>query len=44
MRATYIETGFNEFIMDAKVMIGDQLSFTISIPPDFIEVTILRRD
>jgi hypothetical protein len=44
MRATYIETGFNEFIIDAKVMIGDQLCFTISIPPDFIDVTILKRD
>jgi hypothetical protein len=44
MRATYIETGFNEFLRDAKVNIGDKLCFTISVPPDFIDVTIIRRD
>jgi hypothetical protein len=42
--ATYIETGFNAFLLDAKVNIGDKLCFNISVPPDFIEVTIIRRD
>jgi hypothetical protein len=42
--ATYIETGFNEFLRDAEVNIGDKLYFTISVPPDFIDVTIIRRE
>jgi hypothetical protein len=44
MTATYIETGFNDFLRDAEVNIGDKLCFTISVPPDFINVTIIRRD
>jgi hypothetical protein len=44
LMATYIETGFNEFLLDAKVNIGDKLCFSITIPPDFIDVTIVRRD
>jgi hypothetical protein len=42
--ATYIETGFNEFLLNAKVNIGDKLCFSITISPDFIDVTIVRRD
>ncbi|WJX89638.1 hypothetical protein P8452_71618 [Trifolium repens] len=41
LTATYIETGFHEFLLDAKVNIGDKLCFNISIPPDFIDVSII---
>ncbi|MCI32877.1 hypothetical protein A2U01_0054091, partial [Trifolium medium] len=29
---------------DAELGIGDTLCFTVSVPPDFIEVTVIRRE
>jgi hypothetical protein len=41
---TYIEEGFYEFVRDADVKEGDMLRLTVSIPPDFIDVIIMRAD
>jgi hypothetical protein len=41
---TYIEEGFYEFVRDADVKEGDMLRLTVSIPPDFIDVIIMRVD
>ncbi|KAK2374798.1 hypothetical protein P8452_47307 [Trifolium repens] len=41
---TYIEEGFYEFVHDADVKEGDMLRLTVSIPPDFIDVIVMRPD
>jgi hypothetical protein len=41
---TYIEEGFYEFVRDANVKEGDMLRLTVSIPPDFIDIIIMRPD
>jgi hypothetical protein len=40
--ATYIEEGFYEFVRDANVKEGDMLRLSVSIPPDFINVIIMK--
>ncbi|CAJ2650340.1 unnamed protein product [Trifolium pratense] len=44
MRRAYIEQGFYDFVEDAELGIGDTLCFTVSVPPDFIEVTVIKRE
>ncbi|KAK2457763.1 hypothetical protein QL285_004999 [Trifolium repens] len=43
-KLTYIEQGFKEFFRDAELNVGDRLRLTVSVPPDFIDVAIMRHD
>ncbi|XP_045822157.1 uncharacterized protein LOC123915047 [Trifolium pratense] len=44
MRRTYIEQEFYDFVQDAELGIGDTLCLTVSVPPDFIEATVIKRE
>ncbi|WJX22691.1 hypothetical protein P8452_55797 [Trifolium repens] len=43
-KLTYIEQGFKEFFREAELNVGDKLHLTVSVPPDFIDVAIMRHD
>jgi hypothetical protein len=39
---TYIKQEFKEFFRDAELNVGDKLRLTVSVPPDFIDVAIMK--
>jgi hypothetical protein len=43
-KLTYIQQGFKEFFRDAELNVGDKLRLTVSVPPDFIDVAIMKHD
>ncbi|KAK2429486.1 hypothetical protein QL285_027919 [Trifolium repens] len=43
-KLTYIKQEFKEFFRDAELNVGDKLRLTVSVPPDFIDVAIMRHN